>query len=347
MSSNLAAKGIAPPPLVALYEDRLYQLPGLKVLLLSLSRYCPSWPVRLRFPGATESLRNWLRRCPQVELIDEKLDISGSYNVKPAILLDALATGARSCLWLDTDVLVNGNLDFLLSVDVQTIVVTQDPWEYADGSTHRSRTWELNAGRSLPGPLNTAAVQVTPAHRDLLLTWQQLLGTARYLAEQAKDVHIRNGNMLGDQDVLSALLASEKFASIPVLRLRHGIEILQHHGAAAYALQHRWHNITHGMPPLLHAMGSVKPWRMPPQPSPFLAPRDYYERVYLELSPYVHFARAYEAELEENGDWLQVRTLAGRADTITAINHPAIKGALQAFLHRLGRKSPQAGSTYS
>lgn len=331
------------PPLVSLYEDRAYQLPGLKLLLLSLARYCPSWPVRLRFPAAPESFRNWLRRYPQVELIDQRLDVSGSYNVKPAVLLDALATGAEACLWLDTDVLVNGKLDFLAALDPQTIAVTQDPWEYADGSTHRSRTWELGEGRSLPGPLNSAVVRVTPAHHDLLLAWQDLLGTSRYLAEQAKEVHLRHGHMLGDQDVLSALLASQRFAGIPILLLRHGVEILQHHGAGAYALKHRWRSLAQGLPPLIHAMGSVKPWRMPAHPSPLRAPRDYYERVYLELSPYVHVARGYEDEIAEDdaaesNDWLRLHTLAGRVGTVAWMNQPALKGTLQAFLHGLGRK---------
>ena len=83
--------------LVCLYEDRPNQVTGLKILLLSLERYCPTWPVRLQFPGIPDSFRAWLRRFSQVSLCEERLPSSGSYNVKPAVLLDGLATGAESC----------------------------------------------------------------------------------------------------------------------------------------------------------------------------------------------------------------------------------------------------------
>jgi hypothetical protein len=228
--------------LVCLYEDRPNQIAGLKILLLSLARYCPDWPVRLRFPGIADSFRIWLERFPLVSLYDEKLSLSGSYNVKPAVLLDGLANGNASCLWLDTDVSVNGSLDFIEAVPSETIVLTQDPWEYPNGSTHRCATWNLIAGRSLPGALNTAVVRVTHHHERLLRAWQDLLLTEQYLQQQAIPAVQRNQHLLGDQDAVSALLASEEFSSIPVRRLVHSAEILQHHGAGAYGpVQRLWH----------------------------------------------------------------------------------------------------------
>jgi hypothetical protein len=141
--------------------------------------------------------------------------------------------------------------------------------------------------------------------------------------------------MLGDQDALSALLASKEFSSIPVRRLMHSIEILQHHGAGAYGPVQRWTNMIHGMPPLIHAMGSVKPWKMPERPGLLASPRDYYERTYLELSPYAHFARQYRFLLNEETRWLDVRTLTGMLGTLAAFNWPALKGLVQATLHRV------------
>jgi hypothetical protein len=322
--------------LVCLYEDRPYQVAGLKVLLLSLGRYCPHWPVRLRFPGISDSLRSWLERFSQVSLLEEKLAHSGSYNVKPAVLLDALATGANSCLWLDTDVSVNGSLEFIADVPPETIIVTQDPWEYRDGSTHRCATWGLESGRSLPGALNTAVVRVTHHHQTLLHSWKSLLQTESYLNEQLKPALQRNQHMLGDQDALSALLAAKEFSSIAVRRLIHSTEILQHHGAGAYGPVQRWLNLLHGMPPLVHAMGSVKPWKMPDKPSFFHSPRDYYERTYLELSPYLHSARQFRAALDEETGWMDIQTLYGMTGTLMAFNQPALKGFIQAALHRTG-----------
>jgi hypothetical protein len=320
--------------LVCLYEDRPYQVAGLKILLLSLERYCPTWPVRLRFPGIEHGFRQWLARFSQLTLVEEPLPLSGSYNVKPAVLMDGLATGAEQCLWLDTDVAVNGSLAFLAEEPADTVIVTQDPWEYGDGSTHRCASWGLVAGRSLPGPLKSAVVRVTQQHKPLLEAWQAVLSTESYLAEQAKPVPQRNHHILGDQDAISALLASAQFAAIPVRRLRHASEILQHHGAGAYGVTHRWQNWNDGLPPLVHAMGSVKPWKMASHPGALSNSRDYYERLYLELSPYVHLARQYRGQLQEDTQWLEVQTVAGRLGTIAAFNHPALKGVIQATLHR-------------
>jgi hypothetical protein len=327
------------PFLVCLYEDRPYQIAGLKILLLSLQQHCPSWPIRLRFPNIPTSFRDWLQRVSQVSLYEERLPSSGGYNVKPSVLLDGLATGAEACLWLDTDILVNRNLDFVAAQPPGTIVVTEDPWEYSDGSTHRCASWGLTAGRSLAGPLNSSVIRVTRDHEAFLFAWRQVLLDEAYVAEQSKPVAARNQHLLSDQDALSALLASEAFAAIPVVRLTHSKEILQHHGAGAYRLKHRWSNLKQGMPPLIHAMGSVKPWRMPDRPSLFRSLRDYYERTYLELSPYVHYARQYRPHLDENTSWLDIQTLAGRVGSTIALNRPQLKGTLQSIVHRL--LSPQ------
>jgi hypothetical protein len=320
--------------LVCLYEDRPYQITGLKILILSLNRYCPSWPIRLRFPEISDGFRNWLEQFDQLTLIEERLPRSGSYDVKPSVLLDGLKSGASECLWLDTDVLVNGSLNFIAGISADTVVVAQDPWEDADGSAHRCSSWGLVAGRCLPGPLNSAVMKVTDRHTSLLKAWHSLLSTKSYLAEQAKPVQQRNRHILGDQDGLSALLASEEFAGFPVRRLRHASEILQHHGAGAYGPAQRWETLKGGLPPLVHAMGTVKPWKMPERPSLMRQPRDYYERLYLELSPYVHLARQYHSQMREQTEWLSVRTTAGRLGTILGLNQPALKGALQATLHR-------------
>jgi hypothetical protein len=320
--------------LICLYEDRPQQVTGLKVLLLSLNRYHPTWPVRLRFPGVAEAFRTWLRQFDQVELIDEFLPLSGSYNVKPTVLLDGLSTGAEACLWLDTDIILNGSLQFIASALPETMVVTQDPWEYAGGSTHRCSSWGLSEGRALHGPINSAVVRVTKRHEALLREWERLLASHAYLLEHAKPVDVRNKHMLGDQDALSALLASRQFVSISIQKLEHCREILQHHGPGAYGLAQRWSNLVHGMPPLIHAMGSMKPWRMPEHPRLLQDPGIYYERTYLELSPYVHFARSYGGALMEKATWLENHTWTSRLGSLMSLNRPWLKGGLQGTLHR-------------
>ena len=319
--------------LVCLYEDRREQLPGLKLAILSLSRYNSAWPIRLRFPGASSEFRSWLERFPNLSLIDEKIAGAGSYNVKPSVLLDGLRN-SDECLWLDTDVIVNASLGLVQDDSPETVTVAQDPWEYASGSTHRCRSWGLEPGRDLSGPLNTAVLRVSSRHGELLSAWRDILADEDYLREQRKPAKERNQHLLGDQDALSALLASTRFQSIPVHLLRHSREILQHHGAGAYGLKHRWQNLRADLPPLIHAMGTVKPWKAPDHPNFVSQSRDYYERIYLELSPYVHVARQYQASLEEETGWMDVQTIAGKLDSWIALGHPCLKGALQATVHR-------------
>lgn len=316
-------------------RPRPAQTPGLKLVILSLARHHPTWTVRATLPGANDELRAWIALHPQVRLDNCSLKGAGSYNVKPHALLRALRAGAPECVWLDTDVIVHGKLNGLLGEPPDTVVVTQDPWEYSGGSSDRARTWGFATGRPMPGPINSALVRVTNEHVDLLEAWRALTERQEYRDSQAKPIHERNGHMLGDQDLLSALLASQDFSHLPVRRLRHGSEILQHHGAGAYGPSQRWKVLTRGLPPLLHAMGTVKPWRMLDRPSPWRNARDYYERVYLELSPYVQVARRYRALLHETASWLDVQTLPGLISMGITLGNPALQGAVQATLHRI------------
>jgi len=182
--------------------------------------------------------------------------------------------------------------------------------------------------------LNSSVVRVTSFHTRLLNEWCDILQTEGYLAEQNKAARNRNQHMLGDQDGLSALMATLSFANVPLRRLVHSDEILQHQGPSAYAWRHRQRNLTNGLPPLLHAMGTVKPWRIDNHPSCWKNARNYYERIYLELSPYVYVARQYASALDEPTDWMTVQTLPGRISS-TVARAPCMAGLSQAMIHRV------------
>jgi hypothetical protein len=320
--------------IVCLYEDRPQQLPGVKLLLLSLARHCPDWRISLHVPGADQQFLAWVEQFDNLTAHTGRLESSGSFNVKPSVLLQALNNGDDECLWIDTDVLINGNLKELLNEPPEVVIVSQDPWEYASGSTNRARTWKLDAGRILPGPLNSAVVRVTSHHLPLVESWQAILRQDWYQQMQKLPVIGRDQNALGDQDGLSALLASKDFADIPVKRLKHPTEILQHHGAGAFSLQERWQTMMNGLPPLLHAMGTMKPWQMPSNPSLAKDFRTYYERYYLELSPYMYAARQYQAKLGEDREWLQISTGLGRFSHFATMGSPSLQGLTQSSLHR-------------
>lgn len=329
--------------IICIYEDRPQQIIGVKLLILSLSRYCSLWPIRLYAPHLTKKQVQWVLRYSNVDLVESKLQGAGSYNVKPAVLLDALDRGDQECLWLDTDMLVNGALEFLAQEAPDVVIVSQDPWEYPDGSSFRCSAWGMESGRSLPGPLNTAVVRITRQHRRLIEAWHQLLEMPVYLAEQRKPVRERNGVLLSDQDGLSALLASKRFADIRVRRLGHATEILQHHGAGAYGWRERREHRRYGLPPLVHAMGTIKPWLRKRGVNPVTTPRDYYESLYLELSPYMHLAAGYLLELDEDPSWLQERTVASVVSGWLSWRNPVLAGSFQAAMHRLmSRRIPES-----
>jgi hypothetical protein len=89
-------------------------------------------------------------------------------------------------------------------------------------------------------PLNRAGARVSACHAPLLRSWQALLSTEAYLAQETTPPRQRDQHVLSDQHGLSALLASDEFANLLMRRLLHASEILQHHGAEVSRPKQRW-----------------------------------------------------------------------------------------------------------
>jgi hypothetical protein len=333
--------------IICIYEDRYQQLVGVKLLILSLLKHCPDLKVLLTCPVTDPSFRHWLSFYPQVLLKEEKLVGFGSFNIKPAVLLNALASGNEECIWIDTDIIINGDIIPLLKEPSEVVIVTQDPWEFPSGSSHRAKTFTLEVGRDLEGAFNSGVVRVTSQHIPLLEAWLDLIQFPEYVKQQALPGNLRHFHMTSDQDILSALLASKKFSHVPIKKLRHGREILQHHGAGAYGIAERWSIFFSGLPPLIHAMGSVKPWQMTDNElmiqrldltlknSLIQNMRLFYEKLYLELSPYVNLAQQYQSSVNEPTEWINKSTLLGKISNFLSFNHPSLRGFVQAELHEL------------
>ena len=319
--------------IVCLYEDRPTDLAGVKLAILSLARHCPGLKVALTCPAATGEFRAFIARHPQVTLDENAEWVGQGFNVKPLILARLLERHDE-VVWLDNDVIVNGDFrQWLTPLTPETVAIAEDPWSYAGGGKERCLAWGLAFGRDLPGPMNTCFLRFTRAHLPLLLAWRNLTRRADYLAAQAKPVYERPVHMLSDQDVITALLASSEFAALPVRMIASGREIIQHHGAGAYTPKWRLRHLFAGFPPLVHAMG-VKPWRLK-EKATLRDKKGYYTAVYVELSPYVALARAYRAELGEPAPWLNTRTAAGWVCRVGGLFHPALAGLPQSFMHRV------------
>lgn len=330
--------------LVCVYEDRVRQLPGVMLLVHTLSIHYPELFIRLRFPGVPQFAIRWFSQYKQVILLTEPLEGAGSYNVKPSVLLDGLSTGAELCLWLDTDILVNRRSSELARTEKDIVLTTLDPWGGHRGSSIRCERFGLKVGRLLHGPLNSALVRVSAQHTDLLKAWAAILRSEKYLGEQMRPVGQRDPLMLGDQDALSALLASSEFMHLDVQTLVHPSQILHHHGAAAFGARERFCVGHNGLPAFLHAMGGVKPWAMVDRPAQF---RDWYERLYLETSPYVVRARMYRNIFESAPHWLEVQCRASRFSLMLSRNNPVYSGMVQSMIHQAKNKLTASISSIS
>ena len=85
---------------------------------------------------------------------------------------------------------------------------------------------EVPLGRRLPYLFNSAFLRVLPSHHAVLEEWARLMRTPEYQAAQRQPIHERPMHMIGDQDVLTAVMGAVPFADIPVHFLRRGRDII-------------------------------------------------------------------------------------------------------------------------
>src|SRR3712207_4014819 len=112
-------------------------------------------------------------------------------------------------------------------------------------------------GRRLPATANTSVLRVTPHHTGLLEEWRSLLRSTEYQSAQLRPWDERPTHLMGDQDVLTALLSSADFADVPVRMLRRDVDIAHCFGSAGYLPLQRVRAVVRGqrLPPLVHAQG--------------------------------------------------------------------------------------------
>jgi hypothetical protein len=236
--------------------------------------------------------------------------------------LSRLADGPGQVLWWDSDVLASGPFRHLFDAQpADVLVATEDTyWGQEQGGDQRTRAWGMTPGRRLAATVNTGLLRVSTTHSALLEAWREALRDPSYAAAQRIDMLDRPLHLLGDQEVLTALLGSTRFADVPVHLLRRGVDVAQCFGPAGYRVTERVHGLRTGagLPPLVHAT-NPKPWRVLSESRPGMLrsrslgqARAAYEALHAELSPYTVVARQYRSQLAD-ADWLGVRSPAGRA----------------------------------
>ncbi|NJN85947.1 MAG: glycosyltransferase family 77 protein [Leptolyngbyaceae cyanobacterium SL_7_1] len=314
-------------PVICIHEDRSTHLVGAKLAVLSLLKHCPRLPIVISCPAPPAAFCDWVGRLgARVSLVSYPELKNLGWNVKPAVLLRLLEAGYSEIIWVDSDIIANGDgLSPLLSHGADTVVATQEAywqemyWGHPQDGKLRTLAWGLTPKRPIPFVINTGIVRVTDRHIHLLKAWQTMLNHAVYIHVQTLPWYERPLHMVGDQDVLTALMGAAEFTDIPIVLLQRGVDIAQCFGPSGFTPAERLRGLFKGLPPLVHAMGR-KPWTKPPRPpaiwnarQPFLkALREYYDYLALELSPYLPVALPYRQAVGDEAEWMDSQTTVGR-----------------------------------
>lgn len=318
-------------------EDRLICEPTIQVLMASLAEHCPGVSVRLFAPNATPTLRSWLASYPQVTL--DTRPVSGGvrgWDVKARALLTLLSEGCSEAIWIDSDIVVRRDFRPLFAnLAPEVIAITEEgPGPFrGDGEAERCKLWGFEVGRTFPYVLNSCVLRVTQRHRELLETWEGLLQSPEYQAKQQGPWDQRPLHMLGDQDVLTALLASKRFADLPLLILTRGSHIIQYHYRTGYSVRERMLHLFRGMPPFVHSQG-WKPWNAELWANFRSSDLGF---MYADLSPYTMVARRYRSRLSSDGSWMDAHSPIAGALRLAGAYYPPLVGLPLAIVFQLRR----------
>jgi hypothetical protein len=327
--------------LICSHDDRPRAQVGLKLLVLSLAEHCPGIDVLVSWPSPADPFLDWLAARPGVRVHVDPRHAGMQWNIKPDLLLHCLDLGYEEVVWLDSDVIVSRDFRPLMShAGLESLIVAEEfhwaVYTFA-GSAARTELWGLQPGRPLPWTANTGVMRVTPAHVGLLEAWRTLLDSPPYVAAQQRDWTTRPVHMVGDQDVLTALLGSRRFADTATRLLRRGSDVLYNFGPSGYTPMERIRNLSAPEPPFVHCTGP-KPWDAPRPVSPLRDLRAYYTRVGLELSDYSRIARRYRDHLDVDDIAFDMTTLPARLCRKLAGSAVPLQGLPLAAFHGLGRR---------
>lgn len=336
---------------LCIHEDRHSHLVGLKLAVLSVVAHSPQFKIIISCPDAPTNLVTWVSKLNNVEIISHPELGNIGWNIKPSLLLSLLKKGYDNVIWIDSDIILNGKiLVDIANYSADIFVVTEEPyWGQFQGGSFRTHAWGLTLGRSLKCTVNSGIVRVTQRHVSLLQAWIKMLNHPVYLSAQKMPAMQRPLHMIGDQEVLTALICSNLFKDVPLVMLKRGADIAQCFGAAGYTPFERIKNVfSFKTPAMFHAMGA-KPWVRENQP-PSLFNRNhsllknlrkYYEYLSLEVSPYSIIARKYSKQLNEDTSWMYSKTLTAKLFTIISFNSANLIGlplaVIDSFTKRLRR----------
>jgi hypothetical protein len=327
---------------ICVAEDRSSCEPGLKLLLLSLCRYTNNIAIIVFYPAADQQFLDWARELNPEKIAINTTPLPGahSWNVKPQALLEVLRKGREEVVWIDSDVIVTGDiLPTFRALELSTLVVTEEalwvPWRDDSGGL-RARLWGFPVKRSFPFSFNTAVLRVTQAHVPLLERWKTILESPEYLRAQEQPWDRRPFHMFSDQEVLTALLSSGEFDKVPIKILRRGTGIIQYFVPYGFTLAERATCMIRGMPLFIHSQ-CVKSWQVSTDGSKPKNLPQIIKAVYQDLSPYTLVAKTLVTPTEA---WMRPRHKLSLALQKLGFGYAPLVGlpiAAAMDLHRMAR----------
>lgn len=312
---------------VCLFEDREECILGVKLLVLSAQSHEPNWHFHAFIRNFRQEDQEWLSAQPNVTLRTEIPTDQKGWNVKPSLLHQLLTETGGPILWCDSDIIlaapVSGILDQL---DESIFVATEEyGWGRKKGSKLRTAGWDLVEARPLAKTVNSCFMRMNRSHLPLLSAWETLLLNPNYVKAQEGGWDQRPLHLMGDQDVLTALLASPEHAYVPVHLLKSGRDIAQCFEEDGYTVQDRLMNfIMHRVPPLIHAQGG-KPWKKGQRAS------------YQQLSPYNKVAAPYLVSEKLPDQWTNADSEFEKKMEKWFANDPNLCGLIPALARTMRR----------
>lgn len=303
---------------ICISENRQQDEVGVKLLILSLTKHEPTAIIHLFIDDLSQGLKEWLSSFKNAQCEHLAIDPSLGWNIKAKVLFKLFSDGMDSVVWLDSDIILTAPISrFFFGLKDETFITAEEYYTFRNqGVLTRTRGWGLVTGRELPFTPNNCIIRATKTHISFLKEWQTLLDTPEYRKVQADSWEKRPFYMMGDQDVMSALMGSAQFSDMDIRRIRRGPDIAQCFGPDGYSPTERLQNLWR-LPPFVHAQGG-KPWRL-----------DAGSKTYHYVSPYWYAAHAYFDDLrtEERG-WLENRPPAAKLLHWLSFGNPNLAGFL-------------------
>jgi lipopolysaccharide biosynthesis glycosyltransferase len=316
---------------VVAYEERKEALLGVKLLALSLEKHCPGLKLILAIPESRASefkdFIEWSKGLHNLEVMPYQFSYSWmSFNAKPH-LLKLLLEKYDEVFWIDTDIIISKDFRSLIKdLPKETFVATEETErDSGQGSLERTKGWNLIPGKELKVTVCSGFIRATRTHLELLTLWEQMLNNPIYIEAQDLPFEEMPKHLLGDQDVLTALLGSKQFEELSLKLLRRGSEIIQEIPGRGYTVKERIENLKRNqLAPLLHAQGDAKPWLIKSDTSSKF--QELIRRSSLELSTYFHEARKYRDALGEPATCLEFTSPVAQFFRFVTLNHPTLQG---------------------